>query len=425
MPKSKPAFIEVKCPKCGKQFNSEEKMLEHHENCTAVKHTWNSSKKKVIGATVIAILVLSMGAGIFALDFVVNKNPAHDYALSKGISHNVSTLNQTWAKDDGVKEKAIIDYASQLDSTYRETFLNSLLSSTDIIAQYHQVQFLSSLNLDKQLQIIDEGKAGNFDLDDDGMNNYFEQNVAILPYYVYNGRYALLVDTADPATQLVNVPGSYVSGMGSMDLMYQFLTNEQKFDASNIVKLRYMNATLDNFKQALVNISKQATNQDIVFVAMSSHGGQYSIGFYGGGTTYKEIDAYLDQINSKATVITVFACSAETGLAALEDGPSPRIFMTISQGWFFGTSPNFVNSCSALPEQYNIPKNQTGYDSNQNGWVSIKETWEANMNSQSESFAIYGASEEQKWVMSDTSNISANIYLGDFEVSDKSLPPYL
>jgi phage FluMu protein Com len=56
-----PAHLEVKCPKCGKQFNSEEEMLEHHEECTGAKQKRHVSKKKaVLSVAIISILILSL-----------------------------------------------------------------------------------------------------------------------------------------------------------------------------------------------------------------------------------------------------------------------------------------------------------------------------------------------------------------------------
>jgi hypothetical protein len=273
MAKPKPAFIEVKCPKCGKQFNSEEEMLEHYENCTGAKHKRHFSKKKALSAVIIAVLIVSVWAGISSLNLVIDSNPAQDYAKLKGISHNVSTLNQTWAEDNGVREKAIIDYASQLNSTYQETFLDSLLSSNDTSNQFHQVQFLSSFTLDKQLQIIDAGKTGNFDFDGDSMNNYFEKCIAQTPYDAYNGRYAIIIDTWTL---------NYTS---SGEKLASFLVNQEQFEPNKVIELVGNDATKANFIQAVSNISLRAGVNDIVYISLDGHSGEIHFLFNNGKGT--------------------------------------------------------------------------------------------------------------------------------------------
>jgi hypothetical protein len=60
MSKLKHDFIEVKCPKCGKQFNSEEEMLKHYDNeCTGVKQKRHFSQKKALTVALLFILALS------------------------------------------------------------------------------------------------------------------------------------------------------------------------------------------------------------------------------------------------------------------------------------------------------------------------------------------------------------------------------
>ena len=60
--KSKHAFIEVKCPDCRKQFNSEEEMLKHYDEQHDVKegepHKKMSHKKVLLTVAIIAILII-------------------------------------------------------------------------------------------------------------------------------------------------------------------------------------------------------------------------------------------------------------------------------------------------------------------------------------------------------------------------------
>jgi hypothetical protein len=411
MAKPKPVFIEVKCPKCGKQFNSEEEMLKHYENCTEVKRTRHFSKKKALGAIIIAVLVLSIGAGISTLDLKSDINPAKDYAKLKGISLDVSTLNQTWSEDDGVKEKAIIDYASQLNSANQDTFLSSLLSSNSTIAQYYQVQFLSSLPLEKQLQIIDEGKAGNFDFDGDGMNNYFEKEIAHQSYDVFNGRYAIIVYTIN------------INWTSSAENVASLLIEEEKFDSNNVIKLVGNDATKTNFIQAISSISQKAVRNDLVYVSLSGHSNREIFGFNDGKgdansgknpvMTYSEIDNVIDTITYGKMLITISGCGNDAPLPPLSTGHSQRVVSDVSQGWISGISNRFqrIGTQPVGDRKGTFPVAKM-YDLNGNGYVSFDEIFKTCDKDQTECAPDF-------LQMSDKDGIAPNLYFGDFNVNDQ------
>jgi hypothetical protein len=71
-------------------------------------------------------------------------------------------------------------------------FLSDKILSPD---EKDQIKFLASFPKEELLKLIGNGSFVNTDMDGDGMNNYFEKEIAGLPWNVYNGRYILLLCT--------------------------------------------------------------------------------------------------------------------------------------------------------------------------------------------------------------------------------------
>jgi hypothetical protein len=251
------------------------------------------------------------------------------------------------------------------------------------------------------------------DSDGDGMSDEFETTISHTDPHVYNGRYALLVSTGNETS--------------TIDKMYSFLTNEQKFQPQDIKKLASTNATEANFRQALSELSHKVSGNDIFYAILDGHGGKSGeVGFFvfndGKGNnqnvnpvmTYKSMNTLFNPIKSKATVITVSACDAVTALEPLKEGPSPRVVMTMPANWFFATSKNYSLGAPSLQYDSVKPKD---YDIDGNGYVSVKESFETQMRSM-QRFLSENPERASTYGMIDPHNVSKDTYLGEFSVSD-------
>jgi len=206
--------------------------------------------------------------------------------------------------------------------------------------------------------------------------------------------------------------------------MYQFLTNEQKFLPSNIYELISTNATIAKFKQSTEELAQKTNPDDIVIITFNGHGGDGRFCFNDGygnnqksniNMLYKEIDNCLDGIKSYVTVITVSACYSKTALEPLKEGTFPRVVITMDNCWFSSISKNYLNPAMAhLPKQYYYIKPED-YDINGNEYVSIKESWDTRHKCQQRYFSQHPEQENKDGLM-DISNISSDLYLGDFSL---------
>ena len=208
-----------------------------------------SRKNVFLAAVLIVIIAVGLAGGMFVLKSgnKIALGPAEEYARQKSLSTdtNLSSLDESWSSDNGTKEKAILDYDSTLNGTYQQEFLKDILTANDTTAEYNQVQFLSSLSAVDQFKIINGRNSANFDFNGDGMNNYFEYNIADLPYADHpTVRYAIVVDTHNEQT--------------SGDNLANFLIKQEKFEPNNVIKLVGNDATKENFVQAVSNISLKA-----------------------------------------------------------------------------------------------------------------------------------------------------------------------
>ena len=305
-------------------------------------------------------------------------------------------------------------YLSKFEDDLQNKISTAFLTDGKVSsAEAHQMDFLDTFSEAEQIEFVENGKFANCDWDGDNMNNYFEKEIAHLPYEVHNGRYAILVDTFD----------TYEFYGWEM---YEFLIKEQNILPLNIYNLIYTNATITNFEQATEELAQKVNRNDLLLVILDGHGSSGSICFNDGygnnqnataGMLYKEIDTYLDRINSYATIIAPSTCYAKSSFEPLKEGPSPRIVVTLHRDWLFSPSIKYTNGqIEAMPKQYDYiaPKD---YDIDGNGYVSIKESFETMMSAMKRYFFIHPEGANVYGIM-DPNNIASSLYLGDFEIQD-------
>lgn len=347
----------------------------------------------------IIILIVVGSVATYAVTQNNNNSSVAVYARQKGITDAAVQKIHSCDTDRflGVEEKAIIDYASKLDNASQIKVIDSFLSDGVISPEeMQQLHFLGSIPQAEQIQIIQSGNVNNSDPESDKMSSNFEQNVAHTPYNVHNGRYAILIEPDKDGRQMSD--------------MQKFLVNEQKFQPQNVILLEYTNATIENFKKAVSELSCKVSENDIVLVGMNGEGinGSFCFNdgkgnFVGGSKpmSYKDIDSALDSIKPMKMLVTVSACQAETAIEPLKEAPSPRVVAHIEPNWLYRISKNYLALDRGPPRKL--------FDLDENGYVSIDET-------------IKVATEYQTGAPSvdvaDLGNIAPDFYLGEFKVQD-------
>jgi len=255
------------------------------------------------------------------------------------------------------------------------------------------------------------------DSDGDGMNDWFEENVAGYDSTIPNNRYVILFSRFDED------PGIYAY---DIDEPYQFFTERGKIPSENIIRLYSEEATGPNLKNATEQVAKKADENDIVFLYIQTHG--YTIASFSASEnnpsgdmikSYQMIDQWLDEINAKVVIVTIMACGSTEFSFPLKDGPCPRIVFVNSAGEFIGMLGEIPEYAFAADTKYG----------DNNGYVSIKEIadvldydpfWGGDRGRLYQTYdELYAKGRsfveaEGCSKMSDTSNIASKIYLTDY-----------
>ena len=244
------------------------------------------------------------------------------------------------------------------------------------------------------------------DSDGDGMNDWFEENVAGYDSTIPNDRYVIIYFC------FVHDPG--FSGTIA-DGYYDFFVGEGKVPPENIVLLKKEEANAVNLKKALEEIAKKSDKNDIVFLYLVGHGASDGIEM---NVEYVILDEWLDQIEAKVVIVQIMACGCEAALPILKEGSCPRIVFVYSAG-------EFIGGLGKDPEYFTTADTKYG---NGNGYVSIGEIanwldndpfwggdWGVKYKTYEELYK-YGRSfyeTEGYSHMSDTSNVALETYLTD------------
>ncbi|PVX25225.1 MAG: hypothetical protein CW691_05225 [Candidatus Bathyarchaeum sp.] len=286
-----------------------------------------------------------------------------------------------------------------------DVFLDDGVISQD---EVNQINFLKQFTQTEQIEFIHSGKHSDFDWDKDNMNNYFEKTIADLPYDVYNGRYAIIIDTDE----------NTVAG----DSAYYFLTDEQKFDSKKVVKLTYKKATIDDFQRAVTEFSSSIEKNSFFYLMFESHGSTTGVWFNDGTgydtnatcyVHYDELGEILDQIHAKTTAITLYCCGQAGSINSLKITSSPYVLVTMPLAYVYGTSDVYDNPYTRT-YSYIASKD---YDFNGNGFVSLGESYGALRYSMTPFWNVNPPEEEAKYGFFESEGgLTSKVYFGDFSV---------
>lgn len=333
------------------------------------------------------------------------KDLAFVYAVSSGFPTEFSRSFSTFDIDEifDANEQDIIDFVKELGEKHiqqkvvDEFAADGKASSEEI----NQIKFLKSFSKTEQTEFIQNGKFTDFDWDTDLMSNYFEKFIADLPYDVKNDRYFVHVFTH---------PKDTFSPEGTFSPeIWKFVTSDRykllmkyKFHPFNIMILWGNEATKENFREVILDLSEKVDKNSIVFIVIEGHGGPgvfaFNDGFgenQGKGSIrmfYVDMDELFDKINSKYLQINNAACDAglPASLDPISEGPCPRLAM----------GPYSLFSFLSWAETRN---NLRDMDSNSDGYLSVEEYYN-----------FLQLHEQLPWTnIRDSSDIFSKIHLGE------------
>jgi len=182
------------------------------------------------------------------------------------------------------------------------------------------------------------------DSDGDGMNDWFEANIAHYDPNVPNDRYFILffrmMEYSEGTRENRDV-----------HLPAQFLIEEGKVPPENIIKMTQGEATASALKSAIEQVAKKSDKNDLVFLSINTHG--YNVNSFSASEnnphgipveSYQMIGQWLGQIEAKAVIVSMSFCGDGEAVPILREGPCPRVIYLHAGGWFLhmlGLNPGY------------------------------------------------------------------------------------
>jgi len=281
------------------------------------------------------------------------------------------------------------------NKTIQKAIVNGFLSDQILtLDEKDQIKFLTSFPKEELLKLIENGSFVNTDMDSDGMCNYFEKEIAGLPWNVYNGRYILLLETIEEALLWLRMER-------------EFFITHYKCLPQNVVMLIGSNATFTNFAKTISDWEHKVTKDDIIFISIVGHGHVGIFQFSDRIVKYEEINEHLNKLQPMKFLINIGACYAESALPILKNGPSPRAIVTpLTMSYFTQLVPTpLLGRVDYAPEP-------EGFDLDKNGYVSVAEIIDVQNYIYKTKHYGNNASVEDPY------NLLPNFYLGDLRVRE-------
>jgi len=226
------------------------------------------------------------------------------------------------------------------------------------------------------------------DSDGDGMNDWFEENIIhsspeipneryltwiwafeIKPHYMgFNCTNGVCEEYIDVNKEAYIAPFAPIRTIGSHWSEHRYILRENKFKPENIIQLIGKEATAENFEEAIREITRKATKNDLVYVQLNGHGVKGQFCFYDQRQSYEDIDEILDSIESKVVVVAIMACHAAESIDPLIEGPCPRVVIAPTDMLLYSGLGGGLWK-KVLAEKIDE------MDLDKNGYLSIKEAW--------------------------------------------------
>jgi hypothetical protein len=313
--------------------------------------------------------------------------------LGVSIGAYAASLNPGTSHEDTVA-KNVLDYASGFNETLQQKVIEGFRGNmTSDKAQ--QIEFLKTLPHVEQERSIVNSSFTDTDRDDDEMTNHLEQ-LAGLPWYVHNPRYAVVVNPRNDQSIQISC-NDFVS----------FLTEEKKFEPGHVIKLVGNEATKEKVIQAFSDISKRSDENSIVLISLDGHSGEKSFCFNDGkgisnststpySISYEDMDKVIDSIRARRMLITISGCGLDAPIAPLSAGHAQRIVSDIQQHWIYNISDKFQKIGNAPTSKI--------YDLDKNGHISFDEIFKTTAKYQTGMPSVN---------ISDKDSIASKFYIGD------------
>lgn len=264
------------------------------------------------------------------------------------------------------------------------------------------------------IEPTDSNEIELIDSDNDGMNDWFEENIAYTNPDVYNARFVIIFWVSATSARDAPVPDDSNSYIDLID----FFTEKEEIPAENCFFLigNWQNgATVSNLRNAIQSISQRADEESFVFVSLGSHGGGEmpemwgadGNGYeYGDSILYEEVGRMLNVIECRAMLVEVVSCAEEAAVEPLaKEATYPRVVV-----W---GGREIIGAIGEDSRYYSISDIIYG---NGNGYVSLLESINFTIND----YDLHsGAGDVEKWrqeekVISDKWNLASDLYLGDY-----------
>jgi len=273
------------------------------------------------------------------------------------------------------------------------------------------IKFFDMWKVDKKSADNLFGSAGSFygavygDPDNDKINSYFE----IMAGELYNAlvpnfRYGMIVDAENQDAPAFK----------DFHRMLDSFLNSQKFSPQNVIRLYGENATPFKLRDATVNISEKATENDLLLLCIYSHGnvgylnlnweGEYIPDLHSKYFTYEYFSQFLENVKATGVIINE-ACYGGSAIPYFKLGQYPRVVITQSED----NTPAFGH---LLSEKFFLPT--VVMDNNHDGLISVAERFDyAKNHIEGEYPGLDNKSFYLHPQISDDWNIADDLYLGE------------
>lgn len=372
------------------------------------------------------------------LDYAsVNEFQDYNYFLLKSIKNDkYRRLNEIY------KMKIYFNLSlKELSENERNTLLEYIERSFQEDKKYKQAEFLLTLSTEKLRELVNSGKLDVYDLDEDGMSNWFERfRFTLADPLVHNDRYVIVVYAhrpgidPDDAVKLKcqkyywfcfdeDCKIIYTSEEAKKKLV-SFFTEKEKIPEENIWILFGKECRIEELDKIFDDILANSDENDFIYFLFVSHGGgkENSSGFeifpLRTIVRYDWVDKKLDKTKYRAAGLIFDSCYSGSAFKYLQgenrvilsSAPPNEKSYHIPYGWLFIASAFGKNYPEEPLSFYKIYRDARMENKNFTKLFEKFKTW----------VKKHGVSYNPQ--ISDPSNISKRLYLGEYVVPNVVKP---